>query len=139
MSKKCWYLTYTNCAGASGVGYVCSEDLIYVPSGGGCGGGYFVSSDLGFNAGNASELAGTVQQVSCSFCPGCCTDPVAVTYDCINGACTKKDVYKTPGLYANLSICEEACGTGCGGKCISNADWAQIEGLSGQLMNRNCS
>lgn len=136
MAKKCWYLTYTNCAGASGTGYLCAEDLAYIPSGGGCGGGYFFSSDLGFNAGNASERAGTVVQVACSFCPGCCTD---LKYDCLNGACVKNSDHNTPGLYPTLSDCEIACGTGCSGKCISNADWAQIEGLSKQLKNKNCS
>ncbi|MBN3926114.1 hypothetical protein [Nostoc sp. NMS4] len=59
-------------------------------------------------------------------------------YDCINGACIKKTVYSTPGIYQSLSECETACGTGCSGKCVSNADWAQIEGLSNQLKNRNC-
>ncbi|MEH1857490.1 MAG: hypothetical protein V7L21_05710 [Nostoc sp.] len=65
--------------------------------------------------------------------------PATDRYDCINGACTKKNVYSTPGLYASLSACEVACGTGCSGKCISSADWAEIEGLSGQLKNGNCS
>lgn len=139
MAKKCFYLTYVNCAGASGDGYVCAEDISYVTTGGGCGGGYFLSNDLGFNVGNASERSGTVQQVSCSFCPGCCTDPESPKYDCINGACLSKSAYNTPGLYSSLSVCEEACGTGCSGKCINNADWAQIEGLSGQLKTRNCS
>lgn len=60
-------------------------------------------------------------------------------YDCINGACTKKNIYNTPGLYPSLSDCEEACGTGCNGKCVSSSDWTQIENLSGQLKSRNCS
>jgi hypothetical protein len=60
-------------------------------------------------------------------------------YDCINGACIKKSVYSTPGLYQSLSDCEIACGTGCSGKCLSNADWAQIKSLSNQLKTRNCS
>ncbi|MDZ8070377.1 MAG: hypothetical protein RMY64_35665 [Nostoc sp. DedQUE08] len=59
-------------------------------------------------------------------------------YDCVNGACIKKSVYSTPGIYQSLSDCEVACGTGCSGQCISNSDWAQIEGLSSQLKNRNC-
>ena len=64
--------------------------------------------------------------------------PPTEKYDCINGACVKKTVYKTPGIYSSLSECETACGTGCSGKCISNSEWAQIEGLSNQLKNRNC-
>ena len=63
----------------------------------------------------------------------------SAAYDCINGACTDSTKYKTPGIYQTLSDCETACGTGCSGKCISNSDWAQIEGLSGQLKKRNCS
>ncbi|MEH1981410.1 MAG: hypothetical protein V7L27_19440 [Nostoc sp.] len=65
---------------------------------------------------------------------------VASSYDCVNGACVPKALYSTPGLYENLSACEVVCGTGgCSGTCVSNSDWAQIEGLSGQLRNRNCS
>lgn len=63
----------------------------------------------------------------------------SVSYDCINGACTNKNVHKTPGLYASLSECQLACGTGCGGKCLSNADWAKIESLSNQIMNKTCN
>lgn len=59
-------------------------------------------------------------------------------YDCINGTCIPKATFNTPGFYKNLSECETACGTGCSGKCISNAEWAQIESLSNQLKNRNC-
>jgi hypothetical protein len=62
-----------------------------------------------------------------------------IYYDCINGACTLNSVYNTPGFYASLSACEVACGSGCSGKCISNSEWAQIEGLANQLKNKNCS
>jgi len=67
-----------------------------------------------------------------------CT-PAPINYDCINGACIPKTTYNTPGIYATLSDCEVACGTGCSGKCISNADWAAIEGRSSQLKSINCS
>ncbi|MBD2197941.1 MULTISPECIES: hypothetical protein [Calothrix] len=60
-------------------------------------------------------------------------------YDCINGACIPSSTYNTPGIYQSLSECEIACGTGCNGKCISNAEWSKIEGLSSQLRNKNCS
>ncbi|MBD2243222.1 hypothetical protein [Nostoc sp. FACHB-888] len=66
-------------------------------------------------------------------------DKIDIEYDCINGACIKKDVYKTPGFYKSLSECEIACGVGCSGKCISNSEWSQIENLSSQLRLRNCS
>ncbi|MEH2052053.1 hypothetical protein [Nostoc sp.] len=71
--------------------------------------------------------------------PSCTSPSPTSAYDCINGACTPKTTYNTPGLYATLSDCQVACGTGCSGVCVSNSDWAQIEGLSGQLRNRNCS
>jgi hypothetical protein len=66
-------------------------------------------------------------------------EPPQEKYDCINGSCIPKTTYNTPGLYQSLSACEIACGTGCSGKCISNSDWAQIEGLSSQLRNKSCS
>ncbi|MBN3877527.1 MULTISPECIES: hypothetical protein [unclassified Nostoc] len=70
--------------------------------------------------------------------PSCTTVAPSVAHDCINGACTPKTTYGTPGLYPSLSECEVACGTGCSGKCISNSEWAQVEGLANQLKNRNC-
>lgn len=63
----------------------------------------------------------------------------AVKYDCINGACLPKATYNTPGLYQSLEDCEVACGAGCSGKCISNSEWAQIEGLSDEVRSTNCS
>ncbi|BAY74175.1 hypothetical protein NIES25_51710 [Nostoc linckia NIES-25] len=60
-------------------------------------------------------------------------------FDCINGACISSNEYSTPGIYQSLGECEVNCGTGCSGKCIPNAEWAQIEGLSSQLKSINCS
>ena len=68
---------------------------------------------------------------------GC--DLPEIEYDCINGACTKKDKYETPGLYKSLEECEVACGTGCSGKCLSNKDWQQIQNLSSQIKNKACN
>ncbi|MBE8990638.1 hypothetical protein [Nostoc sp. LEGE 12450] len=97
---------------------------------------YLVHADgevfLGSNWSGYEIRGFTVVQISA------CDDPIE-KYDCINGACIKANVYDTPGIHESLSECETACGTGCSGKCISNSDWAQIEGLSGQLKNRNCS
>jgi hypothetical protein len=93
------------------------------------------------------EIVGSVRSSTChnivfkgyvNSCPPLPNDS-DLPHDCINGACIKKSVYGTPGLYKSLSECEIACGTGCSGKCISNDDWAQIEGLSNQLKSRNCS
>jgi hypothetical protein len=67
------------------------------------------------------------------------TCPASTSYDCINGACISKVIYNTPGMYESLEVCETACGTGCSGKCISNSDWVQIEGLANKLKQKNCS
>jgi hypothetical protein len=66
-------------------------------------------------------------------------EPPAPSYDCINGACLPQGTYDTPGLYESLEECQTACGTGCSGKCISNSDWTQIEGLANKLKQKNCS
>ncbi|NJO61351.1 MAG: hypothetical protein HC836_24780 [Richelia sp. RM2_1_2] len=60
-------------------------------------------------------------------------------YDCINGACIKSDVYNTPGIYNDIEECEIACGAGCSGKCLSNADWQKIQDLAKKIKNKNCS
>lgn len=73
-------------------------------------------------------------QVSCTGCSESNTQ-----YDCVNGGCVLKTKYNTPGLYQSLAECQLACGAGCSGKCISNDDWSQIEGLAGQLRNKNCT
>ncbi len=87
------------------------------------------------------EIIGSIRGNSChnlifkSYTNSC----PPTSFDCINGACIKNSVYSTPGFYKSLSECETACGTGCSGKCISNADWVQIESLSNQIMNKICS
>lgn len=78
-------------------------------------------------------------------------------YDCINGTCTNKNVYKTPGIYATLEACQAACGNTqpmcaapfecidpsnfCppGKVCIPQSQWSQIEGLASKLRQKNCS
>jgi len=75
------------------------------------------------------------QWLSVSFMSGATNQ----SYDCINGACIKKNIYSTPGLYGSLEDCQKACGTGCSGKCVGNSEWAQIEEYSGELKSKNCS
>jgi hypothetical protein len=60
-------------------------------------------------------------------------------YDCINAACIKASQYNTPGIYASLSECEQICGEGCSGICLSKDDWNKIKDLSRKLKKRNCS
>lgn len=69
----------------------------------------------------------------------CWEEPTEKIYDCINAACIESKTYKTPGIYKSLSDCETACGTGCSGQCISNAEWNKIQSLANQLKNKNCS
>jgi hypothetical protein len=103
-----------------------------------------------FRARNAAtgQVVGFIKSSTChnlqfksytNSCPPTPPDDSLLPHDCINGACIKKSVYSTPGLYPSLSACQVACGSkGCSGQCVSSADWAQIEGLSNQLKNRNC-
>jgi hypothetical protein len=81
-----------------------------------------------------AAIAGRGVRGNCTSCLG-----IQPEFDCINGACISKSTYNTPGIYNSLEECEAACGTGCGGKCISNSDWAQIEGLADKLKQKNCS
>ncbi|AFY48898.1 hypothetical protein Nos7524_3095 [Nostoc sp. PCC 7524] len=75
----------------------------------------------------------TVRQIS--LCAG-----QTLTYDCINGECIQSSQFNTPGIYTSLAQCESQCGGAtCKGKCLSNSDWAQIEGLAAQLKNKSCS
>lgn len=60
-------------------------------------------------------------------------------YDCINGACRPATIFATPGIYESLSVCEQNCGPGCGGVCISNSDWGKISSLAAMVKNKDCS
>lgn len=78
-------------------------------------------------------------------------------WDCINGNCVKNSQYNTPGIYQSLEECQSSCGNSSptcappnvcidpnnycppGKVCISQSEWSQIEGLSNQLRNNNCS
>jgi hypothetical protein len=140
MAKKCYYITYVNCANVSGAGYVCSELLEY-RSGGSCGGGYFYSPDTGKDASNSSEISGTVTIVPCSNCAGCCTDPLPDgKCDCINGGCVPQATYNTPGKYANLAACESGCGkdSPCDGECVSATSIAVLQQAADIVQTRLC-
>lgn len=64
--------------------------------------------------------------------------PPSARYDCVNGSCLEEGRYSTPGIYESLSECEKNCGPGCGGVCISNADWAKISSLAAMVKNKDC-
>jgi hypothetical protein len=140
MAKKCYYITYTDCAGRGGTDYVCAEDLEY-RSGGGCGGGYFFSVSNGFNSGNASEQAGTVVQVDCSNCSNCCTSVAPdKPCDCLNGGCIPATLYGTPGKYATLALCQAGCAkdSNCVGECVSVEEIAALQAAANNLQSKFC-
>lgn len=102
-----------------------------------------------FTGGSAGGT-GTIIEIDCA------TGQPLPKYDCINGTCVLKNVYNTPGIYESLEECEAACGNQpmcsapfecidpsnfCphGKVCIPQSEWNQIEGLSNQLKQRNCS
>lgn len=60
-------------------------------------------------------------------------------YDCINGSCLEKSKFGTPGIYESQADCEQNCGRGCGGVCISNADWGKIGNLAAMIKNKDCT
>ncbi|WP_200327558.1 hypothetical protein [Sphaerospermopsis aphanizomenoides] len=68
-------------------------------------------------------------------CDACSNDK----YDCLNGACIDKDIYKTPGIYQSIEECQVACGTGCSGVCLTASEWSTIQGLASQNKSRHCS
>lgn len=140
MAKKCFYITYVNCANQAGTAYLCAEDLTYV-GGGRCGGGYFSSADLGYNVDNASEKQGTVTQVSLSNCPGCAPpiDPTQ-SYDCLNGGCVPKTTYNTPGIFANLTACQSGCAknSNCLGECVSPQELGALQAAANNLQSKFC-
>jgi hypothetical protein len=141
MAKKCYYITYTNCAGVSGSQYVCSESVVYHASGGDCGGGWFESADLGYNKSNASEQLGLANVTSMSNCPGCIPgiDPNAPC-DCVNGGCVPKATYGTPGKYPSLADCEAGCAkdSNCNGECVSTDEIAALQQATSNLRSRLC-
>jgi hypothetical protein len=153
--KKCYQVTYTNCIDVSDVGYICAEELIYIPTGGNCGGGYFQSNDGKINRDNNSQRRGVVvlSDYDLKDCP--CADnansggsgsggsggiSTNQPCDCLNGGCIPASIYKTPGRYANLASCQSGCANNspCDGECVSAAAIANIEQAVNNLQSRLC-
>lgn len=86
---------------------------------------------------NVTSTVGNVSG-SCNGCEAPPPPPPSPRYDCINGSCLNKTQYGTPGIYESISACEQNCGPGCGGVCISNADWTAISSLASQVKNKVC-
>lgn len=144
MTKKCFFITYNNCASVLGEAYLCAEDLEYRQNGS-CGGGYFYSVDIGYTIANASVIWGTVAQVDCSKCPdcsGCAGDSANINqrFDCLNGGCIPQATHKTPGFYANLAACQSGCAknSNCAGECVSAAELAALQQAANQLKSKIC-
>lgn len=83
------------------------------------------------------KVANDASRGNCDACSGPENQP-GLKYDCINSACISQNTYDTPGIYQSLSDCEEACGPGCSGVCISNAEWSAIQGLAAQHLAKDC-
>jgi hypothetical protein len=146
MAKKCYRVDYVNCNNVAGTEYLCSESIVYVSSGGNCGGngigGYFLSADLGFTRNNASELSGSATIVDCALCAGCNCGGIASNqpYDCVNGGCVPKTTYNTPGVYATLAACQSGCAknSNCTGECVSSDEIAALQQAANNLQARLC-
>lgn len=140
MAKKCYKVDYVNCAGTAGSVFVCSES-IQIVAGGNCGGIYFSSADLGYNANNASEISGSLTIVSGSNCGGCGggVDPNKPC-DCINGGCVPATTYGTPGVFPNLAACQSGCAknSNCTGECVSPEEMAALQQAANNLRGRLC-
>ncbi|MEH2400193.1 hypothetical protein [Nostoc sp.] len=78
-----------------------------------------------------------------------------IFYDCINGNCTDKTQYNTPGIYKSLTDCQAVCANGgsCGdgkqcvdpttfcpaGKvCIDDSEFSSIQNLISGINNEVC-
>jgi hypothetical protein len=100
---------------------------------------------IGYQAGSIYGPVMVSYTISQVAGPGECTSadppppPPSPRYDCINGSCLGQSQYGTPGIYESLSACEQNCGPGCGGVCISNSDWAKISSLAAMVKNKDCS
>lgn len=73
--------------------------------------------------------------------PNC---PAVKYYDCINGQCTEKTQYNTPGLYQSLEECQVNCGTTnnneCppGYVCLTTSEFSEISSLASQIKGAVC-
>lgn len=159
MVVRCWAVHAT--PPDSYTFYFCAENAYFQSQGGGVtvifdGADLFNGSWIYANSiledGNGAIPEARYNRVfgSCNSCPA------NVRYDCINNNCAPNSEYKTPGIYATLEECQQHCGgsqncpTGLecldpsnycppGKACIPNNKWLQIENLSNQLKNKNCS
>jgi hypothetical protein len=61
-------------------------------------------------------------------------------HDCVNGQCLPRDVYKTPGVYADLATCQGGCAknSNCKGECISLEELAALQQAANNLKSRLC-
>lgn len=162
MAKQCYLLLFKNCIDDMGHSYYCVESATTVP--GSCG---VVQVINGINTGIGAKILNfiPVTQVGAYPIPpeystrydsgyyGACCDPKQ--YDCINGVCTKKTLYNTPGIYQSLEDCQAVCANGgscadgkqcvdptnfCppGKVCIDQGEFSSIESLISQINSEVC-
>jgi hypothetical protein len=141
MAKKCYLAEGVNCYGVSFSAFVCSESVEFTDNGGFCGGGFFISRDLGVNQDNGSVLSGNLKRVGLSNCADCNGIKPEEPYDCINGTCLPARTYQTPGRYQNIAECQSGClrDSNCTGECIPVAEIARLEQGAQALTAKFCS
>lgn len=107
---------------------------------------------------NESELASAMSAgiAYINDCNACLSNPPPQQkYDCINGVCTPKSTYSTPGIYASLTDCQAVCANGgacaegkqcldpntyCppGKVCIDQGEFSEAEALISKIGSEVC-
>jgi hypothetical protein len=166
-ARKCFMISWENCAGFKGTHFICLESMTTFP--GSCG------VTFGYNGGNTGIGArqifwSIVNSVDPSLCPpdfpfyadqtnGEKCWEYSIKYDCLNGNCVDSDVYKTPGNYATLVEYQANCGSSNNNNnscnppfqcidptnfcppdkiCVPQDEWSQILGLLARNKAKHC-
>ena len=160
MAQKCFMLSFENCGGQKGTGFICLESISTVP--GGCG-VILVYNGVPTGISERSAFWSVVNSDNPALCPpdypflgGSCDACKSIAFDCINGVCTDSSTFKTPGKYSSLTSCESSCSdskNSCappfqcidpsnfcppGKVCVPQDEWGQIVGLVSQNVSKHC-
>jgi hypothetical protein len=150
MAKQIWMLSFTNCNGFKGTGFVCKESVSFAP-GGYCNGVTLVYDGVNTGIGEISAFASVVDFADPSLCPpgypfysddsaGCAPTSLNPNQscDCVNGGCVPKT--GTPGVFPSLASCEAGCAknSNCTGECVDPAEIAALNQSISTLRSRIC-
>ena len=168
--SKCWKIECNDCNGEYKIQYVCADTVVTntntTVAYNRCQiGSRFLLTIDGVSQDAATwtmaNISSITQVADSSYRPpgvtvyGNCDSCKPSTYDCINGVCTVKTQYNTPGLYNSLSDCQAVCANGgsCGdgkqcidptnfcppGKiCIDQGEFSSIEALISKIGSEVC-